>query len=262
VASTDNPFDGIDSRPCLLVRLADDDGKRATREEILRTLRTKLSQEIPEARMGLRDLSGPGGFTRYAYPIDLAVSGPEPEPLQKMAQRLAERMSREDKLTDIRENPDVTSRPQLYVDVDRTKAKELGVALDDEFNTLQVFFGSAHVNDVNGFGRTWQVTLQVAGEFRDNPEKIKELKVRNAKGEMVPLGTVVAVRATAGPEAVNRLDGRLVVEITANPATGVSLAQVRTLSEALAGETRKELGLSDRYSLIWLGSTPAGERPR
>src|SRR5271166_868791 len=89
--------------------------------------------------------------------------------------------------------------PQLHVDVDRTKARELGVATQDIFELLQMHLGSYHVNDFNRFGRTWQVVVQAEPRFRERPEDLKRLRVRNSKGEMVPLGTIVTVRMVEGP---------------------------------------------------------------
>ena len=80
------------------------------------------------------------------------------------------------------------ARPSSIVDVDRAKAKTMGVALSDVFDTLQAYLGSYYVNDFNRFGRTWQVNVQADAPFRMNAETIKQLKVRNADGDMVPLG--------------------------------------------------------------------------
>ena len=84
--------------------------------------------------------------------------------------------------------------PQLYADVDRTKAKMLGVPLDNVFDTLQMYLGSAYVNDFNMFGRTYRVTAQAAGPFRSDPSDILRLKARNASGAMIPLGSLVDIR--------------------------------------------------------------------
>ncbi len=89
--------------------------------------------------------------------------------------------------------------PQLYVDIDRTKVKTMGVALTDVFDALQAYLGSYYVNDFNRFGRTWQVNVQADAPFRVDAETVKQLKVRNADGDMVPLGAVVDVRDSAGP---------------------------------------------------------------
>src|SRR3979490_2236825 len=97
--------------------------------------------------------------------------------------------------------------PQLDVEVDRVKAKMQGVALTDLFETLQVYLGSSYVNDFNLFGRTWRVYAQADGEFRKRMEDITNLKTRNDHGEMVPIGSMVKVSSTYGPDPVLRYNG-------------------------------------------------------
>ncbi|HET9485324.1 MAG TPA: multidrug efflux RND transporter permease subunit [Xanthomonadales bacterium] len=97
--------------------------------------------------------------------------------------------------------------PQLDAEVDRVKAKALGVPLTELFETLQVYLGSAYVNDFNRFGRTWQVIAQADGEFRDGAEDIAKLRTRNAAGEMVPIGSMVTLRESYGPDPVIRFNG-------------------------------------------------------
>src|SRR5207302_8373904 len=80
--------------------------------------------------------------------------------------------------------------PQFYVDIDRTKAKTMGVALTDVFDALQAYLGSYYVNDFNRFGRTWQVNVQADASFRMDADTVRQLKVRNGDGDMVPLGAV------------------------------------------------------------------------
>ena len=97
--------------------------------------------------------------------------------------------------------------PQLDVEVDRVKAKMQGVALTDLFETLQVYLGSSYVNDFNLFGRTWRVYAQADGDFRKHMEDITNLKTRNGRGEMVPIGSMVKVSSTYGPDPVLRYNG-------------------------------------------------------
>ncbi|SDX93869.1 efflux RND transporter permease subunit [Lysobacter enzymogenes] len=97
--------------------------------------------------------------------------------------------------------------PQLDAQVDRTKAKAQGVALSEVFDTLQTYLGSAYVNDFNQFGRTWQVIAQADGSHRDSVEDVGRLQVRNQRGEMVPLASLVSLRATYGPDPVIRYNG-------------------------------------------------------
>jgi multidrug efflux pump len=97
--------------------------------------------------------------------------------------------------------------PQLDVDVDRIKAKAQGLALTEVFSTLQVYLGSAYVNDFNLFGRTWRVYAQADGHFRRTVEDITNLKTRNVQGEMVPIGSVVKINQGFGPDPVLRYNG-------------------------------------------------------
>src|SRR4029077_9531036 len=108
--------------------------------------------------------------------------------------------------------------PQLYADIDRTKVRTMGVALTDVFDTLQVYLGGYYVNDFNRFGRTWQVNLQADAAFRANVETVKQLKVRNADGDMVPLGAVLDIRDAAAPLTVTRYN-----MFPAAPLTGAAL---------------------------------------
>ncbi len=97
--------------------------------------------------------------------------------------------------------------PQYDAEVDRAKAKAQGVPLTELFATLQTYLGSAYVNDFNLFGRTWQVIAQADGPFRDSVEDIANLKTRNDRGEMVPIGSMVTIKQTYGPDPVLRYNG-------------------------------------------------------
>ncbi|MFZ0788695.1 MAG: multidrug efflux RND transporter permease subunit, partial [Chromatiaceae bacterium] len=97
--------------------------------------------------------------------------------------------------------------PQLEAKVDRAKAKAQGVAIDDLFETLQVYLGSSYINDFNRFGRTYQVIAQADGPFRDEVEDIRGLRTRNALGQMVPIGSLVSIGETYGPDPVIRYNG-------------------------------------------------------
>jgi multidrug efflux pump len=124
--------------------------------------------------------------------------------------------------------------PQLYVDVDRTKCKSMGVPLTDVFNTLQVFLGGYYTNDFNRFGRTWQVNIQADAAFRLTAANVKKLKVRNAAGEMVPLGTVAEVRDSSGPVMITRYNLYPAAAINGSSLPGVSTGQVIKMMDGLA----------------------------
>ena len=118
--------------------------------------------------------------------------------------------------------------PQLYADLDRTKAKTLGVSVTDVFETMQAYLGSLYVNDFNRFGRTFQVTVQADSGHRLTPEDVMALQTRNAAGGMVPLGSVLNVRATNGADRVTRYNGYPAAEVNGAAAPG------RSSGEALA----------------------------
>jgi hydrophobe/amphiphile efflux-1 (HAE1) family protein len=124
--------------------------------------------------------------------------------------------------------------PQLDADIDREKAKQQGVPLQNLFETMQVYLGSLYVNDFNRFGRTYQVVAQADAPFRDHPEDITRLKTRNAEGRMVPLGALVKVSETHGPDRAMRYNGYPAAEINGGPAPGFSSGQAEALIAGLA----------------------------
>ena len=139
--------------------------------------------------------------------------------------------------------------PQLDAVVDRVKAKAQGVPLTELFETLQTYLGSAYVNDFNMFGRTWQVIAQADGQFRDQVEDIANLRTRNAAGAMVPIGAMVDVRQTYGPDPVIRFNGYPAADLMgeADPrvlSSGEAMARVTELaSQALPAGM--DIGWSD-----------------
>jgi multidrug efflux pump len=127
--------------------------------------------------------------------------------------------------------------PQLYMDVDRMKAQSLGVSLNDVDQTLEAFLGSQYVNSFNIFGRYWQVTVQAAGEYRRRESDVNLLEVRNNKGEMVPLGTLVNLRETSGPVLVQRYNLYPAAPITGNVLPSLSTGDAITDIDALSART-------------------------
>lgn len=127
--------------------------------------------------------------------------------------------------------------PQLDVQVDRDKAKAQGVSLTDLFSTLQTYLGSSYVNDFNRFGRTWRVMAQADGEFRDSVEDIANLRTRNNRGEMVPVGSMVHITTTYGPDPVIRYNGYPAADLIGDADPRVlSSAQAMTQLEAMSGQ--------------------------
>ncbi|WP_207005362.1 efflux RND transporter permease subunit [Trinickia mobilis] len=126
--------------------------------------------------------------------------------------------------------------PQLDVNLDRVKAKQLGVSVTDVFDTMQIYLGSLYVNDFNKFGRVYQVRAQADAPFRSTAADIGELKTRNATGEMVPLSSLVIITPTYGPEMVVRYNGYTAADINGGPALGYSSDQAQAAAERIAAE--------------------------
>ena len=127
--------------------------------------------------------------------------------------------------------------PQLYADIDRTKARQLGVPVTEIFDTMQIYLGSLYVNDFNQFGRTYSVRAQADAPYRARAEDVGLLKVRSNTGEMVPLSALMKVNSSFGPERAMRYNGYLSADINGGPAPGYSSGQAREAIERIAAET-------------------------
>jgi len=129
------------------------------------------------------------------------------------------------------------STPQIFLEIDRTKARMLNVPIANIFEALQVNLGSAYVNDFNLFGRVFQVRAQADQKFRLDQDNIMRLKVRGASGDLVPLGTLVSIREVSGPDLVQRYNLYASVPIQGSAAPGVSTGDALAAMEKLAAET-------------------------
>lgn len=127
--------------------------------------------------------------------------------------------------------------PQLQVDIDRTRAKQLGVPITSIFDTMQIYLGSLYINDFNKFGRTYRVIAQADASFRDQADDIAKLKVRNMKGEMVPLGSVIKVTQSYGPERAMRYNNYRTADLNGGPAPGFSSGQAEKMITKILDET-------------------------
>jgi len=127
--------------------------------------------------------------------------------------------------------------PQLYADIDRVKARQLGVAVTDIFETMQIYLGSLYVNDFNRFGRTYSVRVQADAQFRARADDVGQLKVRSASGEMVPLAAVLRVKSSSGPERAMRYNGFLTADVNGGAAPGYSTGQAQAAIAQIAAET-------------------------
>jgi multidrug efflux pump len=127
--------------------------------------------------------------------------------------------------------------PQLFADVDRTRAQQLGVSIPDVFDTLQIYLGSLYVNDFNKFGRTYQVRVQADAPFRAHAEDVGLFKARNSRGEMVPLSSLLRMTQSHGPDRAMRYNGFPAADINGGPAPGYSTGQAQAAVERIAAET-------------------------
>ena len=140
--------------------------------------------------------------------------------------------------------------PQLYADIDRTKARQLGVPVSDVFDTLQIYLGSIYVNDFNKFGRVYSVRVQADAPFRARADDVGLLKVRSTTGEMVPLSALLRVQQSSGPERAIRYNGFLSADINGGAAPGYSSGQAQAAVERIAAET-----LPQGFSFEWTDLT-------
>jgi hydrophobic/amphiphilic exporter-1 (mainly G- bacteria), HAE1 family len=138
--------------------------------------------------------------------------------------------------------------PQLMVDVDREKVKKLGIPLTTVFQTLQAYLGSTYVNDFNKFGRIYQVRVQAEAQARAQARDILRLEVRNAQGDMIPLGSVVNVRDTFGPQVISRYNLYPSASISGESASGYSSGQALEVMEQIA-----QTNLPDTMGYEWTG---------
>ena len=120
--------------------------------------------------------------------------------------------------------------------MDREKAKREGISLTDLFQTMQIYLGSVYANDFNRFGRTYQVKVQADAQYRATADNIAQLKVRNDSGAMVPLGSVIQVKQSHGPDQATRYNGYPAADINGGPAPGFSSGQAEAAIERLAQE--------------------------
>lgn len=159
-------------------------------------------------------------------------------------------------LAELRKDPMLTAvsgvlnmnQPQLYLDVDRERAKALGLPINRVYDSLQAYLGALYVNDFNKYGRIYRVQVQAEPYYRAKPEDIRRIYVRNTYGEMVPLSEVVNMHFQSGPNVVSRFNSYSSVQITGVPAPGVSTGQALERIQEIADKT-----LPEGYGIDWSG---------
>jgi len=218
-------------------------------DSIFAEVRPQLAA-IPEARVlalnpaPIRGLSRTGGFEFQLQDR----SGGSLEDLAAMAQRIVDAGNRSPELQGLFSTfrPNV---PQVLVDLDRAKAKSLGVAVSDVFETLQVFMGGLYVNDFDRFGRAFRVYAQAEGELRSRPEDVQRLWLRSERGEMVPLASLVRLEPVTGPRNIPHYNVYRSATIQGRAAPGHSSGQALDRMEAIARDL-----LPEAWSFEWTGT--------
>jgi hydrophobic/amphiphilic exporter-1 (mainly G- bacteria), HAE1 family len=219
-----------------------DDWSKRGRGEDLRTLYTKLSEKLSklEGAVGFvlvpPPIQGVGNAAGFQMEIELQDNSFDFEKLQNVGEAVAEKGSTQSGIERIM-SPFRAGAPQLHVEVDRVKAETLGVSLGDVFQALQTYMGSTYINQFNRFGRTFQVYAQADHQYRVTPEEISRLNVRNANGDMVPLGTMIDLSYRRGPALISLYDLRPAAQILGVQAQDFSSGQALALLEQIAAAT-------------------------
>jgi multidrug efflux pump subunit AcrB len=249
LALTEHPFSPFRNRPCLVVSLTPKAESKLDRQQVAAKAHAALDVQIPEALFRASVPSAANGYPVYGFPIEFAIEDRGDngsESLEGSADRMVRRMNESGKFLDAGVASPLRGS-ELFIDIDRARCQALGVGIADILNTLQIARGSFFLNNFEKFGRTWRLSVQAEGRTGDAPSDVLKLQVRNNQGQMVRLGTVMDVRDTTAPIAVERHNLYPSARVTANLAKGVSLAEAKSLCEALAVE---ELD-AKQFKVMW-----------
>jgi len=234
-ASTGSNSSNVGALFCIMEDARGRVSKGLTADKIADDISARLAREIEEAKISVtipppvRGMGGEAGFSmRLQNRANLT-----PREFEEVAGSFIEAANKLPGIKNVYTTYS-TGTPQLYVDVDRNKAQMLHVPLEEIFEALRVYLGSAYVNDFNMFGRTFRVTAQADASFRAQPENVARIRVRNESGQMVPLANLVNFRNVAGPDRMPRYNLFPTVEVNGSTQAGVSTGQALTLMADLA----------------------------
>jgi HAE1 family hydrophobic/amphiphilic exporter-1 len=204
---------------------------------LMQGLNRKMGKEIPEAIAfafgppAIPGLGTAGGFTFMLQDRSGGTVQQLWDTLDKLTQTARKRPELASLVTTFR-----PSVPQLYVEVDQDRVLKQGLQFSEVYQTLQAFLGGAYVNQFNRFGRQWKVYLQAEPEYRTSADKINNFYVRNSKGEMTPLASLVSIKRVSGPEYTNRFNLYRSIQINGSPAPGYSSGQAMAAMEQVSRE--------------------------
>ena len=204
---------------------------------LMRTLNQRLAKEIPEAigfAFGPPAIPGLGTAGGFTFMLQDRTAGSVQqfwENLERLIMAARKRPELASLVTTFR-----PSVPQLFVEVDQDRVLKQGLQFNEVYQTLQAFLGGAYVNQFNRFGRQWKVYLQAEPQYRNSADQINNFFVRNSKGEMTPLASLVTIKRVSGPEYTNRFQMFRSIQINGSPAAGYSSGQAMAAMEAVAKE--------------------------
>src|SRR4029079_2257250 len=216
---------------------ADRDSKTETADAIIARLAGELHQvrggvAVPLAPPPIIGLGNGGGF---AYMLQDLRGGPSQE-LAQVVRGLIVAAHQHQRLSRVFSTFSATS-PSIYLDIDRDKARILGIDISSIFQALQTSLGGFYVNDINLFGRTWQVQAQAEAQDRASIDDIYRINVRSADGKMVPLRSLVEVRVVLGPQGLVRYNNTRAATVQGTPGPGISSGQALAAMEEVANKT-------------------------
>jgi len=207
-------------------------------EAIAATLQARFQEEIKDGLVGVFGAPPVDGLgTAGGFKIIIEDRGDMGSAvLQEVGEKIVDRASHE--VTGLQGlfSSFRADTPWLFLDIDRDQAKTMGVSMAEVFNMLQVYLGSLYINDFNRFGRTWQVNVQADAQYRKQSEDLKQFKVRNNAGTMVPLGAISSIRAISGPVMIYRYNMYPSAPINGAPAPGVSSGEAIGMMRRVAND--------------------------
>jgi The (Largely Gram-negative Bacterial) Hydrophobe/Amphiphile Efflux-1 (HAE1) Family len=212
-------------------------GEELSANGLMQSLNKKLRMEIPEAigfafgPPAIPGLGTAGGFTFMLQDRSGGSVAQLSDTLDKLTQAARKRPEIASLISTFR--PTV---PQLFMDIDQDRVLKQGVQFGEVYQTLQAFLGGAYVNQFNRFGRQWKVYLQAEPEYRTSSDKVNSFYVRNSKGDMTPLASLVTVKRVSGPEYTNRFNLYRSIQINGAPAPGYSSGQAMAAMEQVSDE--------------------------
>jgi hydrophobe/amphiphile efflux-1 (HAE1) family protein len=215
--------------------------ERKSRDESANAIIARLNAKLREIQGGsvvplppppIIGLGTGGGFTYVLKDL----KGGDPKELAQAVRGLLVAANQDPKLNRVFSTFSATD-PSIYLDIDRDKAQVLGVPLSAVFQALQASLGGFYVNDMNLFGRTWQVQVQAEASDRSSIDDIYRINVRNNEGKMIPVRSLVEPRVMVGPPSLIRYNNRRAVTVQGTPAPGVSSGQALAAMEAVAART-------------------------